>query len=75
MTHIDAICGVLQDMESELAERHNKLLGDSPTESDNMQSIFEGSRYTIEQANRSEDRISSVSHWVYQQRHDDAMKV
>ncbi|KAG8701769.1 hypothetical protein FRC11_011923, partial [Ceratobasidium sp. 423] len=51
MMHIDAICNVLQDMEGELAQRHCQLsgLGNSTSESDGMQSLLEGSQYTIGQ--------------------------
>ena len=75
MTRIDDLRNVLEDMECELAQRHQKLLGDSLSELSDVQSLLDGSKYVVGQTNRSEDRISSISHWVYEQRRDDAMKV
>ncbi|CEL56121.1 hypothetical protein RSOLAG1IB_07574 [Rhizoctonia solani AG-1 IB] len=74
MTHVNDICEVLRDMQDELAQRQQKLLGKSPPDSVAIQALLDGSRYTIGQTDRSEDRIPSVSQWVHEQRNDDATK-
>ncbi|KAF8760115.1 hypothetical protein RHS01_02138 [Rhizoctonia solani] len=45
-----------------------------PLDPEGLQSLLDGSPYTIGQTERSADLIPSITRWIYEQRHDDAMK-
>ncbi|KAJ1309331.1 hypothetical protein OPQ81_004992 [Rhizoctonia solani] len=74
MTNINDICETLQDMEGELAQRQSKLSVTSTPDPIGIQALLNGSKYSIGQTDRYEDRISNISQWVYEQHNDDAMK-
>ncbi|GAB1527141.1 hypothetical protein RhiTH_010316 [Rhizoctonia solani] len=74
MTHVNDICETLQDVQDELAQRQQKLLGISPPDSVSIQALLDGSRYTIGQTDCSEDRIPSIPQWVHEQHNEDATK-
>ncbi|KAJ1304192.1 hypothetical protein OPQ81_008592 [Rhizoctonia solani] len=61
-------------MEGELAQRQSKLSVTSTPDPIGIQALLNGSKYSIGQTDRYEDRISNISQWVYEQHNDDAMK-
>jgi hypothetical protein len=78
MTRIGDITEVLQDMETELNKHSEWLRGQEIPEIDDaevLQSLLDGSSYTIGVAERSEDMINNVLLWANKQQNDDAMKV
>ncbi|CAE6463349.1 unnamed protein product [Rhizoctonia solani] len=80
MTRIGDVASVLKRMDLELEQREAQLqLQNSDCESlpldpEGVQSLLDGLPYTIGQTERSEDLIASITRWVHEQRHDDAMK-
>ncbi|KAF8761932.1 hypothetical protein RHS01_01257 [Rhizoctonia solani] len=81
MTQIGDVSSALKRMELELEQREEQLrsqIGDSAPPSldpEGLESLLNGSPYTIGQTERSEDLIPSITRWVREQtRHDDAMK-
>ncbi|GAB1521542.1 hypothetical protein RhiTH_004639 [Rhizoctonia solani] len=80
MTQIGDVSSALKRMELELEQREEQLrsqIGDSAPPSldpEGLESLLNGSPYTIGQTERSEDLIPSITRWVREQQHDDAMK-
>ncbi|CCO34564.1 hypothetical protein BN14_08666 [Rhizoctonia solani AG-1 IB] len=80
MTRIGDVSSVLKRMDLELEQREVQLrsqIGHSaplPLDPEGLQSLLNGSPYTIGQSERSADLIPSITRWVYEQRRDDAMK-
>ncbi|CAE6402750.1 unnamed protein product [Rhizoctonia solani] len=80
MTRIGDVSSALKRMDLELEQREAQLqsqIGDLatlPLDPEGLQSLLDGSPYTIGQTERSADLIPSITRWIYEQRHDDAMK-
>ncbi|KAF8666958.1 hypothetical protein RHS04_09358 [Rhizoctonia solani] len=80
MTQIGDVSSALKRMELELEQRAEQLrsqIGDSAPPSLNpegLELLLNGSPYTIGQTKRSEDLIPSITRWVREQQHNDAMK-
>ncbi|KAF8748110.1 hypothetical protein RHS01_11061 [Rhizoctonia solani] len=80
MTQIGDVSSALKRMDLELEQREAQLqsqIGDLatlPLDPEGLQSLLDGSPYTIGQTERSADLIPSITRWIYEQRHDDAMK-
>lgn len=74
MTRISDICAVLEDMDQAL---DRLLQQSSPQQIDEeaVESILDGSPYSIGRKDRSEDMIPGIARWVDAQREDDAIKV
>ncbi|GAB1522320.1 hypothetical protein RhiTH_005434 [Rhizoctonia solani] len=80
MTRIGDVSSALKRMDLELEQQEAQLqsqIGDLatlPLDPEGLQSLLDGSPYTIGQTERSADLIPSITRWIYEQRHDDAMK-
>ncbi|KAF8673118.1 hypothetical protein RHS04_07673 [Rhizoctonia solani] len=80
MTQIGDVSSALKRMDLELEQQEAQLqsqIGDLamlPLDPKGLQSLLDGSPYTIGQTKRSADLIPSITRWIYEQQHNNAMK-